>query len=210
MKHQFYLISLVLLLLSCNTSKNEKPLTQDQNNNKSRFKFSSIDVLSFSDFKFKKNNTECNLTLLFPEDMKKWFNHFLPKEIFEQELYEGYYYSIQNTTFNYQLISLFCSVDDGTHLYLLTINPQNEKMIDFYEIGTQTTQFIESKENMEIFEVYNASAKKITSNRYEVTRTTEIHYDFKDENKNDSIILKTQKWNIQISESGTFSKLKTQ
>ena len=207
MKHQFYLISLVLLLLSCNTSKNEKPLTQDQNNNKSRFKFSSLDVLSFSDLKFQKNNNDCNLILLFPEDMKKWSNHFLPIEIFEQELYEGYYYSIQDTTFNYQLISLFCSMDDGIHLYLLTINPQNEKLIDFYEIGTNATQFIESKENLDIYEVYDAKAKKMESNRYEVTRTTEIHYDFKDENKNDSITFQTQKWNIRISEKGTFSKI---
>lgn len=207
MKHQFYLISLLLILLSCNTSKNEKFSNQDQNNDKSRFKYSSLELLSFSDLKFKKNSNDCNLSLLFPEDMKKWSNHFLPIEIFEQELYEGYYYSIQDTTFNYQLISLFCSMDDGIHLYLLTINPQNEKLIDFYEIGTNATQFIESKENLDIYEVYDAKAKKMESNRYEVTRTTEIHYDFKDENKNDSIILKTQKWNIQISESGTFSKL---
>ena len=139
--------------------------------------------------------------------MKKWSNHFLPKEIFEQELYEGYYYSIQDSNQNYQLISLFCSMDDGIHLYLLTINPQNEKLIDFYRIGTQTTQFIESKENMEIFEIYDASAKRMEANQYEVIRNTEIHYDFKDENKNDSITFQTQKWNIQISESGTFSKL---
>lgn len=110
MKHQLHLISLIVLLLSCNIpSKNEKPSTLDQNNDKSRFKFSSLEVLSFSDLKFKKNSNDCNLSLLFPEDMKKWSNHFLPKEIFEQELYEGYYYSIQDSTLNYQLISLFCS-----------------------------------------------------------------------------------------------------
>jgi len=207
MKHQLYLISLLIMLLSCNTSKNEKLSTQDQDNNKSRFKFSSLDVLSFSDLKFQKNNKDCNLILLFPEDMKKWSNHFLPKEIFEQELYEGYYYSIQDSNHNYHLISLFCSMDDGIHLYLLSINHQNEKMIDFYEIGNQTTQFLESKENMEIYEVYDASAKRLEFNQYEVIRKTEIHYNFKDENKNDSIILQTQKWNIQISESGKFSKL---
>lgn len=207
MKHQLHLISLVVLLLSCNIpSKNEKPSTLDQNNDKSRFKFSSLEVLSFSDLKFKKNSNDCNLSLLFPEDMKKWSNHFLPKEIFEQELYEGYYYSIQDSTLNYQLISLFCSVDDGFHLFLLAINPENEQLIDFYEIGTNATQFIESKENLDIYEVYDAKAKKMESNRYEVTRTTEIHYVFKDENKNDSIALKTQKWDIRISEKGTFSK----
>lgn len=208
MKHQLYFLTIIILLLSCNIpSKNEKPSTLDQNNDKSRFKFSSLDVLSFSDLKFKKNNTDCNLTLLFPEDMKKWSNHFLPKEIFEQELYEGYYYSIQDSTLNYQLISLFCSVDDGIHLFLLTINPEYQHLIDFYEIGTKATKFIESKENLDIYEVYDAKAKKMESNRYEVIRKTEIHYDFKDEKKNDSIILKTQKWDIKISEKGTFSKI---
>ena len=65
--------AIIIFLSDDLESKNEKPSTLDQNNDKSRFKFSSLEVLSFSDLKFKKNSNDCNLSLLFPEDMKKVF-----------------------------------------------------------------------------------------------------------------------------------------
>jgi hypothetical protein len=207
MKNKFYLITLVLLLFACNAPSKNETLSVNTQNSINRFKFSSLEILTFSDLKFSKNSNQSNLKLMNPDDMKKWSNHFNPKEIFEQELYEGYYYSLQDSSESYQLISIFCSTDDKVNLYLVTIKPNTEQIIDFFEVGTQSSQFIESKKNMEIYENLEASAKKISKNHYEIIRKTETHFDFQDENKNDSIKVQSKKLKIKISEKGYFSEI---
>jgi hypothetical protein len=207
MKNKLYLITIVFLIFACNApSKNDTSSVSTQNSN-NRFKFSSLEMLTFSDLKFARNSNQSNLKLMNPEDMKKWSNHFNPKEIFDKELYEGYYYSLQDSTGLYQLISIFCSTDDKVNLYLVTIKPNTEQLIDFFEVGTQSSQFIESTENMEIYENYDASAKQISKNYYEIIRKTETHFDFQDENKNDSISVQSKKLKIKISEKGSFAAI---
>lgn len=207
MKNKLYLIIVILLLFACNTPSKTESSSKSILNSNIRFIFSSLEILTFSDLKFSRNSNQSNLKLMNPEDMKKWSNHFNPDEIFEQELYEGYYYSFQDSTALYQLISIFCSTDDKVNLYLVTIKPNTEQLIDFLEVGTQSSQFIKSTENMEIYENYNASAKQISKNYYEIIKKTETHFDFQDENKNDSITVQSKKKKIKISEKGSFSEI---
>ena len=169
-----------------------------------RFEFKSKDTLSFKDLEYDRNLNKYNLKGLEKNEILNWTNKFMPKGLVEMNLYSAYYYSFQDETNNYKLLTIFTLADDWTKMHFITVNNKNE-LIEELEIGEDLSYLMEQDSVKEIYAEETSYAVKISKNRYKVAKKIETTFNYFSEKK-DSVIVDIKSFIVEINKEGQIIK----
>jgi hypothetical protein len=173
---------------------------------KEKFLYKNKDTLTFNDLKYN-NSTKCyNLTQLEPAQLINWTDKFMPKGLVESNLYFALFYSFQDVTNKYYLISIFTIADDWTRLHLLSID-KKYNLIEQFEIGESEMYLIDQNEEKMKCLYVTSYALKINKNKYKIVQK-ETTINFFAMEKKDTLMVDLKIYELEITQDGHFIKNK--
>ena len=173
---------------------------------KEKFLYKNKDTLTFNDLKYNNSTKRYNLNKLEPAQLINWTDKFMPKGLVESNLYFALFYSFQDVTNKYYLISIVTIADDWTRLHLLSID-KKYNLIEQFEIGESEMYLIDQNEEKMKCLYVTSYALKINKNKYKIVQK-ETTINFFAMEKKDTLMVDLKTYELEITQDGHFIKNK--